>query len=74
MARECTTSTKAPAIRSMPIEHGRVIGSMIPGSRLEILEGEAHGLVLVPRFVDRVVAHLAEPTTGLGDSDQSSFQ
>ncbi len=58
----------------MPIEHGRVIGSMIPESRLEILEGEAHGLVLVPRFVDRVVAYLAEPTTGLGDSDQSSFR
>jgi predicted MFS family arabinose efflux permease len=38
--------------QAMPIEHGRVIASMIPGSRLEILEGEAHGLVLVPRFVD----------------------
>jgi hypothetical protein len=58
----------------MPIEHGRVIASLVPGSRFEILEGEAHGLVLVPRFVDRVVAYLNEPTTGLGDSDPSSFR
>jgi pimeloyl-ACP methyl ester carboxylesterase len=54
----------------VPIEHGRVTASLIPGSRLEILEGEAHGLALVPRFVDRVVAFLAEPATGPGDSDQ----
>jgi class 3 adenylate cyclase/pimeloyl-ACP methyl ester carboxylesterase len=53
--------------QAMPIEHGRVIASLIPGSRFEILEGEAHGLVVVPRFVDRVVAYLDEPTTGLGD-------
>jgi pimeloyl-ACP methyl ester carboxylesterase len=52
--------------QAVPIEHGRVIASLIPGSRLEILEGEAHGLVIVPRFLDRVVAFLAEPSTAPG--------
>jgi pimeloyl-ACP methyl ester carboxylesterase/class 3 adenylate cyclase len=52
--------------QTVPMEHGRVLASLIPGSRLEILEGAAHGLPGVPHFVDRVVDFLAEPTPASG--------
>jgi pimeloyl-ACP methyl ester carboxylesterase len=55
--------------QTVPIEHGRVLASLMPGSRLEILEGLGHGLVTVPRFAERVVAFLAEPAIGAGSPD-----